>query len=192
MLKYIHIQLLLHKLQEQKMKKTTKTNIINPELIKPVPNSTENISEKISEKTRKVSSGDIMPKQRLQDIEKFNLTKSVVASQEVTFATINDIMMKKDNEKDSLIESIEAILDGLSPDDVAAVRDLVLKNSNKNDLRNSKLNPDEILAKDWRNGAYPYLNLMSRKNYEKQKYHLQIELLKLQAWVKENRKKDKS
>ena len=67
MLKYIHIQLLLHKLQEQKMKKTTKTNIINPELIKPVPNSTENISEKISEKTRKVSSGDIMPKQRLQE-----------------------------------------------------------------------------------------------------------------------------
>lgn len=185
----MHIQLLLHKLQEQKMKKTTKTNIINPELIKPVPNSTENISEKISEKTRKVSSGDIIPKQRLQDIEKFNLTKSVVASQEVTLATINDIMMKKDNEKDSLIESIETILDGLSPDDVAAVRDLVLKNSNKNDLRNSKLNPDEILAKDWRNGAYPYLNLMSRKNYEKQKYHLQIELLKLQAWVKETGQK---
>jgi polyphosphate kinase 2 len=30
---------------------------------------------------------------------------------------------------------------------------------------------------------------MSRKNYEKQKYHLQVELLKLQAWVKKNKEK---
>jgi polyphosphate kinase 2 (PPK2 family) len=30
---------------------------------------------------------------------------------------------------------------------------------------------------------------MTRKNYEKQKYHLQVELLKLQAWVKETGQK---
>lgn len=47
-----------------------------------------------------------------------------------------------------------------------------------------KRNPDEELAKDWREGGYPYKNLMSRKNYELQKYDLQVELLKLQAWVK--------
>jgi polyphosphate kinase 2 len=45
--------------------------------------------------------------------------------------------------------------------------------------------PDEELAVDWRNGGYPYKNLMLRKNYEKEKYKLQVELLKLQAWVKE-------
>jgi len=45
-------------------------------------------------------------------------------------------------------------------------------------------NPDEELAPGWREGAYPYKNLLSRKNYEKQKYRLQVELLKLQAWVK--------
>jgi ATP-binding cassette subfamily F protein 3 len=27
------------------------------------------------------------------------------------------------------------------------------------------------LAPDWRDGGYPYRNLMTRKNYEKQKYH---------------------
>jgi polyphosphate kinase 2 len=47
-----------------------------------------------------------------------------------------------------------------------------------------KVNPDEELAHDWRDGGYPYKNLMSRKNYEKQKYDLQVELLKLQAWTK--------
>lgn len=47
------------------------------------------------------------------------------------------------------------------------------------------LHPDEELAPDWREGSYPYKNLMSRKNYEKQKYDLQVELLKLQAWTKQ-------
>ena len=32
---------------------------------------------------------------------------------------------------------------------------------------------------------YPYKNLMSRKEYEREKYLLQVELLKLQSWVKE-------
>lgn len=50
---------------------------------------------------------------------------------------------------------------------------------------NSKIHPDEELVAKWQNGEYPYKNLMSRKNYEKQKYNLQVELLKLQAWVKE-------
>ena len=42
-----------------------------------------------------------------------------------------------------------------------------------------------VLARNWRDGGYPYKNLMSRKNYEAQKYKLQVELLKLQAWVKD-------
>ncbi|CAG0893732.1 unnamed protein product, partial [Cyprideis torosa] len=46
-------------------------------------------------------------------------------------------------------------------------------------------NPDKILAKNWDKGGYPYKNLMSRKNYESQKYDLQVELLKLQQWIKE-------
>jgi polyphosphate kinase 2 len=47
-------------------------------------------------------------------------------------------------------------------------------------------NPDEVLAADWRDGAYPYKNLLRRAVYEKQKFRLQCELLKLQAWVKES------
>ncbi|MDR2188506.1 MAG: polyphosphate kinase 2 [Azonexus sp.] len=50
-------------------------------------------------------------------------------------------------------------------------------------------NPDEELAGDWRRGGYPYKNLMQRRNYERQKYRLQVELLKLQAWVKETGQK---
>lgn len=46
------------------------------------------------------------------------------------------------------------------------------------------LNKDLILTEKWQDGGYPYKYLMSRKNYEMYKYQLQVELLKLQAWVK--------
>jgi polyphosphate kinase 2 len=48
---------------------------------------------------------------------------------------------------------------------------------------------DDELSADWRAGAYPYKHLMTRKNYERQKYHLQVELLKLQSWVKKTGQK---
>lgn len=49
--------------------------------------------------------------------------------------------------------------------------------------------PDAELSEDWRDGGFPYRNLMSRKSYEKQKYNLQVELLKLQAWVRNSQQK---
>ncbi len=49
-----------------------------------------------------------------------------------------------------------------------------------------KVHPDEELSDDWRAGGYPYRNKMSRRRYEAQKYQLQVELLKLQAWIKES------
>ncbi len=44
--------------------------------------------------------------------------------------------------------------------------------------------PDQELSENWRKGGYPYKNRMSRIVYEKQKFQLQVELLKLQGWVK--------
>ena len=49
----------------------------------------------------------------------------------------------------------------------------------------ARIDPDLELSAGWREGAYPYKNLLSRKKYELQKYRLQVELLKLQAWVKD-------
>ena len=46
---------------------------------------------------------------------------------------------------------------------------------------------DRILVDNYdQNGVYPYKYLMSRRNYEYQKYDLQVELLKLQSWVQES------
>jgi polyphosphate kinase len=44
--------------------------------------------------------------------------------------------------------------------------------------------PDNALRSDWREAVYPYKNKLSSKEYDRHKLHLQVELLKLQAWVK--------
>lgn len=44
---------------------------------------------------------------------------------------------------------------------------------------------DSVLNEGWENGGYPYKFRLSEKSYEAQKRGLQVELLKLQAWVKE-------
>lgn len=87
---------------------------------------------------------------------------------------------------DTLQNTVKTILDGLSPDDAARFRNLVLEGDPT--LRNGTAvrHPDEELSKGWRKGEYPYRNKMSRRNYERQKYRLQVELLKLQAWVRES------
>ncbi|MCF8152110.1 MAG: polyphosphate kinase 2 [Sulfuritalea sp.] len=83
-----------------------------------------------------------------------------------------------------LAQALKAVVEGASPDDVEALKDALLKREVA-----SKDHPDDELAPDWREGGYPYRHLMSRRNYEKQKYHLQVELLKLQAWVKDTGQK---
>ncbi len=45
------------------------------------------------------------------------------------------------------------------------------------------------LVDDWRDGGYPYRYLLSRRSYERQKYRLQVELLKLQSWIKDSGQK---
>ena len=48
---------------------------------------------------------------------------------------------------------------------------------------------EDELVENWEKADFPYKHRMSNKRYEKEKLPLQIELLKLQKWVKENGKK---
>ena len=58
----------------------------------------------------------------------------------------------------------------------------------RSELKSNK-SKDAELNLNWREGGYPYKHRMSRKNYEAQKYKLQIELLKLQHHIKETGQK---
>jgi len=79
-------------------------------------------------------------------------------------------------------DALRSVIEELSADDARAVHRALLDANTQ--VPGSRRNPDEELATDWREGIYPYRHRMLRRNYEKQKYQLQVELLKLQAWVK--------
>nr|WP_309575710.1 hypothetical protein [Moraxella osloensis] len=87
---------------------------------------------------------------------------------------------------EKMVEHLQALINGMSNDEINEVKKLF---GSQTTSVQSKINKDDELADNWREGGYPYKNRMSRKNYEAQKYELQVELLKLQKWVKDSGKK---
>jgi polyphosphate kinase 2 len=140
-----------------------------------------------NDKPRVAAKGDISPAHSDKGIESFVVDESVEAAQESKIVAVNDILNHAGSGSPELVESLKAILAGASPEDAAALRNVLMKSPEIGKTLGT--NPDDELADDWREGAYPYKNLMSRKSYERQKYRLQVELLKLQAWVKETGQK---
>ncbi len=124
-------------------------------------------------------------------------TADLPASKQLETATVTQNVRKKRNAQISAardiartaedgavaLRALESILEGASPDDANAIKSALMR-WQKLDAR-MPVSPDDELVDDWRTAAYPYKNRLSRRSYEKQKYRLQVELLKLQAWVKE-------
>ncbi|MCX8085271.1 MAG: polyphosphate kinase 2 [Rhodocyclaceae bacterium] len=117
------------------------------------------------EAPRPVSAGDIGPTDSQAHIEAHAVSEAVDAAQTARLAAMRDL------------------LSGLEPKEARSLLRVLLKE--KQLEIDQAGNPDLELSPDWREGGYPYKNLMTRRNYERQKYRLQVELLKLQAWVKE-------
>ncbi|HSO06619.1 MAG TPA: polyphosphate kinase 2 [Pelomicrobium sp.] len=136
---------------------------------------------------RRARAGDIGPVSSPGRVEAYAVSERVAAAEDSKIVAVQDILSKLPSADPAAIDStLEAIMAGASPDDAAVLRAALLRQRVPSKLPD---NPDDELAKDWREGGYPYKNLMLRKTYEKQKYRLQVELLKLQAWVKDTRQK---
>ncbi len=158
---------------------------------KPSPKKSTAAAAKKDRKTtaRKTSrkataEGDVSPDSSARGIETFAVSESTSAARESKTAAVSDILhTAAPTGIDNLSKTLEAILEGASPDDVIAIENLLSKHvTAAKGIRRDR--SDFELAEDWREGGYPYQNLMSRRNYEREKYRLQVELLKLQAWVR--------
>ncbi len=138
-----------------------------------------------SRRKRSAKEGDVAPELSAEGIETFEVEQATAGAQDSKLVALVDILCRESSKNPaSATQALDAILAGASPDDVHMLRRAVMKVDAKLN-GGGKHPPDDELSADWRSGAYPYRNLMSRKAYEKQKYRLQVELLKLQAWVKE-------
>ncbi len=128
---------------------------------------------------RRATSGDTVGVSDPVRIKRAVARKAREAAQGAQLAALQDVLRNTDDKALAL----KTILKGSSPEDIDAVRSLLREGGDTK--REITLSADQELVRDWREGGYPYKHLLSRKHYEEQKYSLQVELLKLQAWVKE-------
>lgn len=102
------------------------------------------------------------------------------AAQEAEVSALASIAAARP-EGSGLDAGIEAIIAGASPDDAVRLRKSL---GLPKPAGHSRVTSDE-LADDWRQGGYPFKYKMLRSDYERDKFVLQTELLKLQSWVKD-------
>ena len=153
------------------------------------PKAPSSSANRKSPRVRRVNGGDTARSVEAKHIEGFVVSEAVRSAQESKVVAAKDIVRHANNgDMPALADSLGAIIDGASPDDAAALRAALIDGIDSAEVRPPR-KPDDELAPHWREGGYPYKNLMTRKNYEKQKYRLQVELLKLQAWVKKTGQK---
>ncbi len=131
---------------------------------------------------RTVARGDRAPSTRPRSLEKFVTTEATQAAQEQQVEAALSLLTA-DGKPATRAQALRALLEGASADDRRALRTALL--DPHSEAAQGRPNPDDELAGDWREGGYPYKNLLRRSVYEKEKFRLQTELLKLQAWVKE-------
>ena len=135
---------------------------------------------------RAVVAGDTAASLSTQGIEAFQVQRKAVASTTRQAMALGDMLRERSNgaaPRDAIAD-VQALLAGASADEAKALRKMLFKR--EQDGAAAGVDPDTELSAGWRTGSYPYKNLMSRKKYERQKFRLQVELLKLQAWVKES------
>ncbi|HMV05999.1 MAG TPA: polyphosphate kinase 2 [Accumulibacter sp.] len=135
---------------------------------------------------RKASAGDVAPARTPAAMEAYDVAEATSSAIEHKKVALRDIIAHATvGDSASLAKTLEAIMTGSSPDDAVALRKALLGKDEPPPAKQAT-SPDDELATSWRDtNSYPYRNLMSRKAYEKQKYRLQVELLKLQNWIKE-------
>jgi polyphosphate kinase 2 len=135
--------------------------------------------------SRRARQGDTAPDLSADGIERFEIEQAISAAEDSKLVAVTDILRTElGRDPKGAARALDAILAGASPDDVHELRRALMRADSG--TATGATDPDDELAADWRQGGYPYRNLMSRKAYEKQKYRLQVELLKLQAWVKDS------
>lgn len=154
---------------------------------KPVP-AKKTRATRAAARPRRVSAGDVAPKMAEAAMSSYMVERGVDAADARHVGALKDVLSGYiPGNTQEVADTLAAILQGASPDESQVLRDALIQG----DATTEKVSvvADEELSNDWRSGGYPYKNLMLRKNYERSKYQLQVELLKLQAWVKETGQK---
>jgi polyphosphate kinase 2 len=135
---------------------------------------------------REAARGDIVPDLTPGPLEDYEADEAFDDASEERASAVRQVLDEaKPHDGLTVAEWLNAVLEGTSPDELSRLRSTILE-QDEPVYGTVPLNSDDELVELWQSGIYPYKNLMARKAYEHEKYRLQVELLKLQAWVKES------
>lgn len=137
-----------------------------------------NESVALKREVRRVSSGDVVTGKTPAQARTMTVKQKIQKKINAEASVLDDKLKTSKNKR----EQAEIYLKNFPKDERKYILEVLLNESKQGEV---KLHPNEELNEHWQDGVYPYKNLMTRKEYEFQKYDLQVELLKLQAWVKE-------
>ncbi len=133
---------------------------------------------------RNASKGDRAPALDEESIERFEVGQEIESAQGQLVNAVRDVLQGAGTDDLQAVATwLQAVAAGRSADDLQALGHALLEDEPVFGV--PPVHGDDELVDNWRTAVYPYRNLMRRKAYEKQKYRLQVELLKLQAWVRE-------
>ncbi len=136
-------------------------------------------------RARAVQQGDTLPTLSPKAVPRHVQAEAAQAAQGRRLAVVQALLEREALPAQQRAAALRALIEGASEDDRQMLRQVLLDNEEGHETPLFKGHPDDELSDDWREGGYPYKHLMRRATYETQKYNLQVELLKLQAWVKE-------
>ena len=135
---------------------------------------------------RRVSAGDVPPALDARSVERDVVDRATTRTETVQAMALADLLEAHakggGGAARETLQQLQALVEGASPDEAKALKRALFERDPKPPASGD---PDAELTANWREGGYPYRNLLSRAKYEKLKYRLQVELLKFQAWVKE-------
>ncbi len=136
--------------------------------------------------TRPAAEGDRSPDLAPEQIEQWTVSESVTAARQRQITALRDVVTNaEDDDAAEVLRWARAVLDGLSSDEIPTLESIAPRGELL--FGEPPLDPHDDLAEGWeQRGVYPYKNLMGRKQYEREKYRLQVELLKMQQWVRDH------
>jgi polyphosphate kinase len=130
---------------------------------------------------RRVHEGDVPASLDARHLEADRVARATTRQSTVQSLAVADLVHAQATSE--TMARLQALIGGASPDERKALQQALAAAKPREE---NNRDADARLVPNWREGVYPYANLMSRKGYERQKYRLQVELLKLQAWVKDS------
>ncbi len=162
---------------------------INPKKSNPKKGAKKRgVPKKVAKKRgvpKKVASSSATPSRRKSGVHRSKTDSEIQAAREAKIKAVKEIVTTAPpHDIETLKDVVDAVMKGASTDDAAVLRRALLGKTASVAAKRSQPSPDDRLSESWRDGGYPYENRLSRKSYEQQKYQLQVELLRLQLWVR--------